>query len=263
MLEMLLNFERSAGFLDHTVLLSVGIIAVAAGIAMWLTGMALRRFFLFVVCAVVGAIIGLHLVGKKTTSAIGLAALFGIVAVFLNRFFITILAAALAVVIAAAVMAWNYDGFLSIGPVTQNMSVTLNSDRTTEFCCRNIVDLACRVEDVCRQMPPFNWLLFPVLIVIFIGGGLFFWNFVCAWLWATAGAILIFTGMVSLLLYKGSTPVTYIFHNGPYFVTVFLAMMILGTIVQLLLFHHIKTDGMREQPKTDKSQAKQQGWRGL
>ncbi len=265
MLDMLINFERSAVYLNPVVLLSLGIVLVAAGLVLWLAGMALRKLFLFVAGAITGAIVGFYFIGRKTISAAGLAGLFAVLAAFLDKLFVTILAAALAVIIAISIMAWHYDYEASVELPMENLAAQLNGTQTIEFIRQNIVNFVRYVDDVYRSIPNHYWLIIPVLIAVFIAAGIFFWNLICAWLAATAGTILTFAGMISLLLYKGSTPISAIFNNRNYYAAVFTAMMTLGTIVQLLLFHHIKTKEPKEIIKTDssKEQSQQQGWRGL
>ncbi len=265
MLDMLINFEHSAVNLSPVVLLSLGIAAVAIGLVLWLAGMALRKLFLFTTGAVAGAIVGFYFVGRKTISAAGLAALFAVVVAFLDKLFVTLLAAALAVTIAISIMAWHYDVQVSAEPVTEKLAAPLNDAQTLEFLKNSLTDFVRHVEDVYRSMPSHYWLIFPVLIAAFIAAGLFCWNLICAWLWAAAGTILIFAGMIALLLYKGSTPIYAILNNGNYYAAVFTAMVAIGTIVQLLLFHHIKTKEPKAITKQDnqKEQTQQQGWRGL
>ena len=109
MLDILLNFERSAAYLNPTTLLSLGIPVVAAGLVLWLAGMALRKLFLFLTGAIAGAIVGLYFIGRKTIAAAGFAGIFAVIAAFLDKLAVTILAAALAVIIAISIMAWHYD----------------------------------------------------------------------------------------------------------------------------------------------------------
>jgi len=265
MLDMLINFERSAVNLSPVVLLSLGIVAVAIGLVSWLAGMALRKLFLFVTGAIAGAIVGFYFVGRKTISAAGLAALFAVLAAFLDKLFVTLLAAALAVTIAISIMAWHYDFQTYVEPATEKISAPLNETQTLQFLQTSLVDLVGHVEDVYRNTPNNYWLIIPVLIAVFIAAGIFCWNLICAWLWAAAGTIITFAGMISLLLYKGSTPISTILNNGNYYAAVFTAMMALGTIVQLLLFHHIKTKEPKAitKPDNSKEQPQQQGWRGL
>jgi hypothetical protein len=265
MLDMLINFERSADYLSPVVLLCIGIVAVAVGLVSWLAGMALRKLFLFITGAITGAIVGLYFVGRKTISAAGLAALFAVVAAFLDKLFVTLLAAALAVIIAVTIMAWHYDGEDFARSTVEEPVAQLNGIQTIDFITQNIVSFVRRVEDVYHSMPSHYWLICPVLIVLFIAAGIFLWNPICAWLWATTGTILIFAGMIALLLYKGSAPISAILDKGNYYAAVFTAMMALGTIVQLLLFHHIKTKGSKAiaKPENQKEQPQQQGWRGL
>jgi hypothetical protein len=265
MLDMFVNFERSAVYLSPMVLLCIGIIAAAIGLVSWLAGMALRKLFLFITGAVAGAIVGFYFVGRKTISAIGLAALFAIVAAFLDKLFVTLLAAALAVIIAISIMAWHYDLQIAVQSVTEKAYTPLNESQTLQFLQASIVSLVRYIGDVYHNAPNHCWLIVPILIVVFITLGIFFWNLVCAWLWATVGTIFIFAGMISLLLYKGSSPISAILNSGNYYAAIFTAMVTLGTVVQLLLFHHIKTKEPKAIKKSDnqKEQSQQQGWRGL
>ena len=265
MREMFLNFEHSAVSFNPTVLLSLGILSLAAGLVMWLAGMALKRLFLFITGAAIGAVLGYFFIGRKMISTVGLASLFAVIAAFLDKFVVTILAAVLAVVIAFSIMAWHYEAAVSVEPVLEGLPAPLSEEQTLDFLNTTLLNFIHRADDACRQMPYYNWLIIPLLIVIFIAGGIFLWHLICAWLWGTLGTILIFAGMISLLLYKGSTPITFIFQNSPYFITIFLAMMMLGAIVQFVLFHFVKAGPRKEKTKADiaDDQPKPRSWRDL
>jgi len=265
MLDMLINLEHSAVFLCPIVLLSLGIVIVTAGLVLWLAGMALRKFFLFITGAIAGAIVGLYFVGRKTISAVGLAGLFAVVAALLDKLFVTLLAAALAVIIAISILAWHYDFKANVEPITDKNYAPLNEMQTLRFLQNNLVGFVRHIEDVYHSIPNHSWIIVPVLIVIFVAAGIFFWNLICAWLCATTGTILIFAGMISLLLYKGSAPISTILNNGNYYAAVFTTMMTLGTTVQLLLFHHLRTKETQVTAKTSSSKEslQQQSWRGL
>ncbi len=265
MLEMLINLERSAVYFCPVVLLSLGIVVLAVGLVSWLAGMALRKLFLFVTGAVAGTIVGFYFIGRKIISAAGLAGLFAVVAAFLDKLFVTLLAAALAVSIAVTIIAWHCDLKAYAEPVVEKTSAPLNEIQTLQFLQTTLVNFVRYLEDVYHGMPSHYWLIVPVLIAVFIAAGIFCWHLICAWLWATAGTIFIFAGMVSLLLYKGSSPISAISNSGNYYAAIFSAMMVLGTVVQLLLFHHIKTKEPKAVAKSDnpEAQPQQQNWRGL
>ena len=54
-------------------------------------------------------------------------------------------------------------------------------------------------------------------------------------IFSAAGTILIFTGQIFLLSYKGSQPAAFIEQKQPFFASVFTAMLAFGSVVQLLL----------------------------
>jgi hypothetical protein len=66
-------------------------------------------------------------------------------------------------------------------------------------------------------------------------GGFSFWQLASALCCSALGTVLIFAGMILLLLNKGSMPVGIISRRSSFYAAVFAAMMVFGTIEQLLL----------------------------
>ncbi len=71
--------------------------------------------------------------------------------------------------------------------------------------------------------------------------GFSLWQLASAFCYATLGVALIFSGMVSLLLYKGSGPISDICNRGMFYLGVLGAMIAFGTFAQLLLLRRSKT----------------------
>ena len=265
MLDMLLNFERSAVFFDSTVFISAGIVAVAIGIVMWIAGMAFRRLFLIITGAITGMITGFSFIGKQTVSAIGLAGLFAVVALVFDRLFVTILAVSLAAMIAFCMLTWHYDATANLDPPVKKINTPMNAQQTLNFFFNFSANFINYAKDISRNIPPYGWLIIPLLIVAFTAGGIFFWNLICAWCWSTLGTTFIFGGMVSLLLYKGSTPITCFFHKSAFYIPAFVGMTCIGTLVQLLLFRDLNAPIIKKHTETDnlEQQSSPQRWRGL
>jgi len=78
------------------------------------------------------------------------------------------------------------------------------------------------------------------------------------------GTMFIFAGMILLLLYKGSAPISAIFHKAPVYATVFAAMAAFGAVVQLVFCRQGKRKSRRvEQPGKggEESQPAERNWR--
>ncbi len=264
MLKIALNLEYAAQYFEPSILISLGIAILLFGLVIWLSGMALRKLFLLLAGVLIGGLCGLFITGRKIISAIGLAAFSAFIAVVFDRICITILAAALAITIALTIMTWNYPELVTAQNETKENLTDLNITQTFQTLYSCLFESTEHIRLTFAQIPQYHLLIIPVLLVIFIAAGLFFWNLICAWFWATIGTAFIFAGMVFLLLYKGSMPISRIIRNGTYFLAVFVLMMVAGTIIQLLLFHHTK--GILRKLKAaaaDKQADKPQGWRGL
>ncbi len=105
-----------------------------------------------------------------------------------------------------------------------------------------------------------------VIAVVFedaLTSGSFGWRLVSALLCSTLGALLIFTGMILLLIYKGTGPISYISYKVPFFSSVFAAMILFGTIEHLLLCQRIKEKRKKEKSdnRDEESSKKSLSWR--
>lgn len=74
-----------------------------------------------------------------------------------------------------------------------------------------------------------------VIIQAILTAGPPIWRLFSAFVYAAAGTAIIFMGMILLLLYKGSSPLTYVAQKQSYFCAVAAGMIICGTFEQLLL----------------------------
>lgn len=229
MFEIALHFEQMATQLRPIILISVGLACVIIGLFLWLGGLGFRKVLVIVVGAVSGGVCGFFITDHNIVSAGILAALAVFIAILFEKIFITILAAALAAVVAFAVLA---------GPYIQNQA-----------------DFSTKIKQACLQMPAYSWVIIAVLLVIFIMAGIFLWRLTSALCCAALGTMLIFAGMILLLLYKGAVPISYICSRTLFYTVVLVAMMAFGTIEQLLLSKPAKRQSIA---KKETSKGKQE-----
>lgn len=252
MLEILQNFEQTAARFSPVVLIWPGLAAVLVGLFIWLGGLGLRRLLVAATGAAGGGICGFFIVGRNITTAIILAAVAAVIAIIFERLFIAILTAALAAVFTFAVLAGPYiknsqevvptnsSGMPAQGPA---LSVRESIEKAKVYAA----DVGEKIKQACSQMPVHNLLILLVLVLIFVVAGFLLWHLASALCCSVVGTLLIFAGMILLLLYKGSMPISSICSKPPFYGGVFAAMTVFGTIEQLVLCQRAKRKSVRRQ----------------
>jgi len=222
MLEIAQEFEQMAGPLNPAVLIVLGSAAVLAGLFVWLGGLGFRRVLVALVGAVSGGACGFFMGGQRVVPAIAAAAVAAVIAVIFERIFITILAAALAVISSFVVLANPY------------------------------IENATSLKELCLHMPVYRWVIIAALAVVFIIAGVYIWRLISALCCSALGTILVFAGMILLLTYKAAVPLSHIGSKPSFYAAVFLAMIAFGTVEQLLLCRRPK--GPIARKKADKNE---------
>jgi hypothetical protein len=258
MLEITQYFEQVAVQFNAIVLIGLGLAAVLLGLFVWLGGLGLRRPLLAVVGAIGSGACAFFATGRNTALTAVSAGIGAAVAVMFEKVFITILTAALVVVFGLAVFTRPYlrkaEGTTHTNWYEmQNQTQTYNVRQTVEVLKAYVYDIYYDIKHACPQMPLYSWLIIAALVVIFIAAGYFYWPLISAFCCAALGTISIFVGMILLLLYKGSAPVSGICNRVPFYLGVFAAMTAFGTVEQLLLCQRIGKKLVRKkQIKQDK-----------
>ena len=269
MLEILQNFEQTAARFSPIVLIGPGLAAVSVGLFVWLGGLGFRRLLVAAAGAVSGGICGFFIVGRNITAAIILAAVAAAIAVIFERLFITILTAALAAVFAFAVLAGPYiKNSQEVIPTNSSrmpaQGPALSVRESIEKVKAYIADVSEKIKQACSQMPVYNWLILLVLVLIFLVVGFFFRRLASALCCSALGTLLTFAGMILLLLYKGSVPISSICSKPPFYGAVFAAMTGFGTIEQLVLCQRAKRKSIRKQEANKRKEGPKettQAWR--
>jgi len=263
MLEIFQNFEQSAVRFSPTVLIGPGLAAVLVGLFVWLGGLGFRKLLIAVAGAVSGGICGFFIVGRNIMPAIILASLAAVIAIIFERVFVTILLAALVAVFSFAFLARPYVE-ISEEAIPTNQSPALSVGESVQLMKTYTVDVSNKIKQACSQMPVHNWVIILVLAVIFIVAGFSLERLASALCYSTLGTMLIFAGMILLLLYKGSTPISGIGSRPLFYGGVFVAMAAFGTIEQLLVCHPAKRRGTRKKQaskQAEKDEGTKRGWR--
>jgi len=262
MLEIAQNFEQTAASFSPIILIAPGLICVIVGLFVWLGGLGLRKLLVVVVGAVGGGILGFFVIGRNVMSAMISAGVGAVIAIIFERFFITMLAAALAVAIGIVVLAGPYienpqEPIQDYYPFNQdkiwNRSPYTNLHESIHIVKVYAVFFSDRIKQACSQMPLYNWAIIAVLVVIFLTGGFYFWRLTSALCCATLGTLLVFAGMILLLLYKGAEPISSIGRRTLFYAAVSIVMIVFGTTEQLLLCPWLKSKAIRrKEAKKDK-----------
>jgi len=270
MFELLLNFQKAAEQFSPIFLIAPGIAAVLAGLFIWLGGLGFTRLLAGLTGAIAGIICGLFIVGRNAPSALFMAAVLAAAAIIFDRPFTIILAAALGALVTFAILARPYLGNPRL--LTAATAPTISTYRTA-FTAREtagvlkdyMVKLNPEIKQLCSQMPNYRWVVIVAIAAVSLAVGFYSWRFASAFNCAILGTMLVFAGMVWLLLYKGSVPISAIFRKGKFYGTVFVAMTVFGALIQLLLYWRATKKKKRKKPAENDQQQEGTGqpWRTI
>ncbi len=270
MLKILQDFEEAAARFAPLVLIVPGLAAVIVGLFVWLGGLGFRRLMVALLGATAGGWCGFFLIGRNLGATVVSAGVAALIAIIFEKVFIVVLAVALAAIFGFAVLARPYLGSsgAAVPPgqaVTPEQGGDVTVRQSMETIKAHAVSLAQTVKRVCSEMPIYSWAIIAGLIVLFAIAGVYLRRLVSALCCAALGTTLIFGGLILLLLFKGSSPISRIGSNTPFYAAVFAAMAAFGTVEQLLLCRGDKKGSAKQKGK-DKDQ-KDSGrpgrrWRG-
>jgi len=201
-----LNLERQAANLPLSALVVMGLVCMVGGLFIWLGGLGLKKVFSLIAGAAAGGICGRLLIGSTLLPIASSAVVGALIAVMLERAFMILLAAAVAGTISFFILACIYN--LSIGN---------------------------GLEETLQAMPVSSLAILGAVTAASVIGGIYFYNLTSAVSCAVLGTVLIFTGMVLLLIFKGAKPLSAISGKPVFYGAVFIAMVGFGSVEQLLL----------------------------
>ena len=239
MSDALRNFELTAVHFTPGFLIAIGLSTLAIGLYIWLGGLRAGKLIAAIPAAAAGALAALVIAGPKPGAVAGTAVIAAGFALLFDKAALTVAAAAFAVITALLV---------SAAPALENQ---LNSDRPKYQVLADdrILDIAESLSETGAQIAYFgrsiaaavksqNILAFSVAAIaglVVAALGFLVPRIVAAAACASFGAILIFIAMISLLLYKGAAPLSHIHQKPVFYAVVMAAMIVFGTMTQLLL----------------------------
>jgi hypothetical protein len=257
MFEFVQNFEQAAMRFSAPVLVVPGLILVFAGLFIWLGGLGFSRILIATVGAVTGCLCGLFVVGKNIAAALILAVIVAIIAMVWKRIFITILMAVVtAVAIFFALASDNFDqsGYshpLVMSTSVEKVSISRSLQATTDFAS----EFASTMRIAGSKMPAYNWAIITSAFILCLAVCFLLWRVGSALCCAAMGSACIFAGMILLLIFKGSYPITTIGSKPTFYLTVFGVMTVFGTVEQIVLY---KAKASKKEPKMKKKRKEEE-----
>ncbi len=269
MVEILKSLEVAAGRFSTPVAVVPGVILVVLGLFIWLDGLRFRRVSLGLAVAFIG-FLAVFVLGLRSPviavlpiiAAVAIAALF-------PRVFMAVLLAKLVTAIVFVVLAWPFITGSQGGTQPPPRKVSTNSNLPFSFA-ESIdlaraygMDLTDNIKQAGKQLPSGKWL-----IVGAVGLGLFVLGFIFkdvagALACSLFGTLLIWLGLVTLLMYKGSRPVQRIEHDALAYGLGAVGMIAFAGVEQYLLCRQVKRrQETRKVKRRSESLEEAPGWRG-
>ncbi len=236
MLELAKSLEQSAPYLSDKLFVAPGIIFVAAGLFLWLGGLGYRRPLAALAGAAAAVLCALFISGQNLVMVILAAVVGAVLAVAFEKILVSLITVFLAAGATFIVLAYPHMNNPPMqqyipGPLTEN----LGFDRSILVIETYSTVFGHKARYAASRMGVYNWAIVVVAAAAALAGRLLLRRFASALTFATLGTIFIFGGMVWLLFYKPSTPVTLIAQRASFYLAVFAAMIAFGTVEQLLL----------------------------
>lgn len=204
MAEFLQNLEQAAGQLSPIKLVLPGMGAVLLGLFTWLSGTTFRKSFAASTGLIAAGAAGYYFSDKNPVATVFSAAIGSLAAVLLERVFIALLSGVLATAVVIGIF---------VLPGAQEAE---------------------SLKEILSNVQSHNWAVIAVVPTVAIVAGFLLWRLTAALCYSAIGSALIFAGMIMLLIYKNSMPITAVINRPFFYGAVLIAMVSFGAIVQLL-----------------------------
>jgi hypothetical protein len=263
MLEVVEHFECVAVRLSPIVLVLPGLVLAVLGLFVWLGGLGFRRVLMGIVGTLFGGLGAFSLAKGNLIATVSAAMAWAFIGVIFQRFFAVVLLGLIGAVGAFLVLAWPAPGaepaMFSVGQAPEGQA--LAAGESLEIVESHWLDLEEKVREAGREMVKARWALVALAALVMLGLGIALRRFGVALACATVGTVLVFVGLVLLLMFKGSEPVTYIESRPAFFGIVFACMVAFGTLEQFVLCRRAeRREAKARAPKDDEHESKR-GWR--
>lgn len=254
MLEIFTQIDHVVAAYNGLILLVPGLVGVLWGIYLWLGGALTIRVSVGTVWFFIVA--GITAFFLKPLPAIGVGMMSCMVAMLFKRLSTCVMVSILMTFLAFLIVC-QYAGLIEIPekmPAVQEASMpeqTLDANQTFEHFKGQIV-VVCKGCQTAWQALSINYQIVvgvTAFFVLLIGGVVQkLADAVCC---AASGAVCLWAGMALLLLLKGAKPLAGLYVNSGTYVAMFTAMILVGSIEQLMFCTRSKSKSKEEGKKKE------------
>jgi hypothetical protein len=237
MLETMQNLESVLGpaARDYPLYaIAPGSAAVVAGLFVWLGGLGLKKILMAIGGAAVGFAAGYFVIGRDVIQAAVLAVVVAAIAVIFERVYFALLTALFVAGFGLIFLVGQHINTEIAQEDIEAWNATNGSDDSSEQLNAYLLEISETLRQVGSEIPVYKWLLVLILTIIALVGGFVFRRLAAAASFSVLGTLLIAAGLVSLLLYKGATPLTWACDRPLMYAGIFAGMAAFGTVEQLL-----------------------------
>ena len=239
MSELLKQFQNAVFVLSPTVLAGAGFVLVWLGLCLWLGGLRWLKILAGLIGAGAGYVGAMYVVGPQTIALVVSAVVVGMIGLFFDKLTIIITGAVLAAIAVNLAIAlptlnraetWND---LPNPPIAKDGSPDVAESLTTlETYGRYLVE---KGRQTILGQGNVGYSAAAIAGLAVLGIGFVIPRGVCSLTCAVLGVPAIATGLLLLLLYKGSKPMDYILEHQTMLGTITLMMIGFGMLVDLAL----------------------------
>ncbi len=237
MFEVLQSFQDIAFRFESKLLTVVGIALILAGLCLWLAGLRWERITGAVLLALTAVIAAAMFKPTNIIWLIVLGVISGFVGAMTGRLVVCLFAVVLVGFCCISVLTWpeisSFDKYEY--PAVEDAQRMIGYKQAVKITSDYASVAAAKFKAGIKTAQPIQMAIAIIAAVAIMAISFFASRFVVAVFCSAVGSAVIFAGMVLLLFYKGSKPVEYINAKVIFFGTVYLAMVLFGSTVQLLL----------------------------
>jgi hypothetical protein len=217
------------------VLVAPALMLTGSGLLVWLMGIRSLRF----IAAMAGALAGFWCAWQFTDRQLIPMVLLSVIPLLLSVFLYKAVIVILGGVLTAGLIVFVPFGVSQVNALHANVrqgpqeqAATPDLAESLKRAQQHLLTLRQSLADYFKALPSGRKSLALMAALGVIGFGLFSWRLVCSAACSMLGTILIGLGMLLLLFYKGSDPLTLLRQNLQMIGLVLIAMVAVGTLLQ-------------------------------
>lgn len=266
MLEALEYYQSLAQKFQSQLLTGPGIIIVLTGLCVWLAGLRWRRT-IGALAGVVIAATGVFIAGgysfgfaqDRPAKVVLAACAAGLLAgVIINRIVFGIFGAAIIGLLVIIILTGGLtkaeasSPFVSAWPEYEQSDAVIDTPTAMKISTQMAEYFIDKTKKTVTSAPMMSVAVAGLAAVIAALVALLAPRWFIAFVSSALGSAVIFAGMIILLFYKGSNPINCIAQRPQFYATAFGAMVIFGTLVQLILSPAAKAKTAADETKGEK-----------